>query len=740
MCFNMFKQLCLSLLFFCTKSNSTGTKGCVKSEHPVPQLALSLVRHAFCIRSFCSPAIKCSSVNFSALIPGTSFFRLRDAQIFCSIFSLCTFLCVNIVQAQSVTPPTNVSALIYSSNAAELFWKPSFSNDSGVANRMQIKRNGQLLGQFDARSLFQPGLSPTEQSDYELRSVDSNGQLSEPVLLSLLTNNFSLPIKRVYPAGQSGDDAAVVSIQEVGGSGADGSNSLDSNTATDATSNTSADAFSNTEAEQVAQGAHNCIVRDLNSLRSCISNANAYRQIDIASNISCDNNCCPNGVALLQLNNISNLIIDGHDNRILRRDSQRQCSLLDMNNSSNVSLINLHLDDDQQVAGCQVRDNCARMVHIKRSSNVSFNNTHVAHGKGYAFYVQATNGFKFEHSSLHNSGVLGMYIGHSSDASSNIRISDSIFSDNQTNGLALLGLTGQSLDSNIVANNLFIRNHRRGQWAVAPQFGSGFTGGGQFYIAQASNVTVRDNVLKDGFCDNCFVQNYYRSGISGIELGLPNNRSVANVLISNNRVLNHDGFGILQNSSSGLNNVQVRGNTLLNNTTADNLTGASVSGNRAIDTQQFNSFENASELGGRYKSSITCSSDSLVERRCGSDSRYGQCAVQMSLGTAACEGASVMLSSNALSTSSGKSVVANGWVKNPVGQWCLVFRDGSGNQLLEQCKNISDVQRSDVQPFVGLPELETTSPAGSHSVELRVRHWNQGTSMSLDDLSLSVAR
>lgn len=652
-----------------------------------------------------------------------------------AFLALITLGAVNGVHAQSLAPPSNVSALIYSSSAAELFWTPGMSAESGVANRMQIKRNGQLIGVLDARSLFQPDLSASQQYNYELRSVDSSGGLSEPVVLSLSTNNFSLPIKRVYPAGQS--DTVLPPPPEPETINVEVSDDVVVASNDDSTStNTNTD----TQQNELVQGADNCIARNVSSLRDCVNNANAYRQIDFANSITCDNNCCPNGVALLQLNNLSNLTINGHGHRLLRRDSQRQCSMLDMNSSSNVSFVNLHLDDDQQVAGCQVQENCARMVHIKRSSNISFNNTHVAHGKGYAFYVQATNGFTFEGSSLHNSGVLGMYIGHSGDASSNIRISNSTFSDNQTNGLALLGLTGQSPESNIVSNNVFIRNHRRGQWAVAARFGTGFTGGGQFYIAQASNLTVRDNVLKDGFCENCFVQNTFRTGISGIELGLPNNQSVANVHISNNRILNHDGFGILQNSSSGISNVQVRSNSLLNNTSADNLSGASESDNRAINTQHFSSFENSSDLGGRYRSSVNCSSDGSVQRRCGSGSRFGQCAVQLSLGSATCEGASVELTSNALNTSSGRPVVATGWVNNPVGQWCLVFRDGSGNQLNEHCKNTSDAQRSNVQAFVGLPELETTSPAGSQSVELRVRHWNQRTAMSLDDISLSVGR
>jgi len=492
------------------------------------------------------------------------------------------------------------------------------------------------------------------------------------------------------------------------------------------------------ESEDVTQNDDNCIARDMGSLLSCVRNANQYQRIDMAQDIACSSNCCPNGDALVKLDGTQNLEFNGNGHRLLRTSDHRQCGLIDINNALNVGVKNVFLDDDKRVNGCQVDDRCPRMVHVRSSNNIRFDQAHISHGKGYAFYVQGTNGFEFENGTLHNSGVLGMYIGHGNDASSNIRISGSTFSDNQTNGLALLGVRGSSITSNLVSNNVFVRNHRRGQWAVAPQFGTGFTGGGQLYIAQAANVTVRDNVVRDGYCENCFVQRKNRSGVSGIEIGLPNKASVQHVEVSGNMVTNQDGFGISQNANSALSDVRILNNQLLNTSSGEHVSGAQKAGNRVINTQRFDSFEGSNDVGSVYQGSVSCSANGAVSRRCGAQSRFGQCAVQLKLGSADCSSIKAELLGPSIAVRDGQSVVADGWVQNPIGRWCVIFRDGSGNKLSEQCKNIRDAQRSDIQSFVGMPGIDARSPAGSRSAQLSVTHSQVGESMMLDDLKLSI--
>ena len=656
----------------------------------------------------------------------TKCFSIRQL---CASFLLLFFTCSVFSQA-TLSPPVSVSALVYSSTAAELFWTPT-------TDLVEVSRNGQVLGVYGSRSLFQATLNSSDSYRYELRTVDNKGAKSSAVIVSLSTRNFSLPIKRVQPIGQNNQVAPPPPEPE--------SAVIEAPSTADVTTDEPAlsdnEPQSESSASAITQTPDNCIARDTQGLLACVRNANAYRRIDFANDIQCDGNCCPNGGALLRFDNVQNLEVAGHGHRLLRSAGQRQCGLLDITNAANLQINGLRLDDDQQVSGCQVGDNCPRMVHIKSSSAISFTDSHISNGKGYAFYVQGTNGFRFERSSLHNSGVLGMYIGHGNDASSNVQILQSTFSDNQTNGLALLGVTGQSITSNLVAENLFVRNHRKGQFAVEPRYGSGFTGGGQLYIAEASDVTVRNNIVKDGYCDNCFVQRRNRSGVSGIELGRPNQRSLSNVEVSNNTMLNLDGFGISQNANSSLTqNVSILNNVLLNTTSGEQVTGARKSGNRILNTQNFDSFEDASDLGGRFQGAVNCSANGSVSRQCSGETLFGQCAVQLQLGSSDCDGAQVLLTGPKISISAGQTVVASGWVRSPVGQWCTVFRDASDRVISEECKNLHDVGISTVQPFVGMPTIEASAPGGSASVQLSVVHRQAGATMWLDDLKLSVSQ
>jgi len=644
---------------------------------------------------------------------------------------------------------------MYSSSAIELFWTPT----DGL---VQINKNGAELGRFDARSLFQASLDSTATYHYELRTVGANGERSAPVIVSLSTRDFSLPIRRIQPIGQTpaGQEEFIAPppppVSEALSEATQPSTLSDGvvtqsvaqtrpeeeRGATQAPSEQASanDVPVNDETQtDVVQTNNNCIARNLSGLLTCVRNANAYQRIDMAQDITCDGNCCPNGGALLRFDQVKNLAFAGNGHRLLRTVGQRQCSLMDITRSSNLQVSGVRLDDDQRVGGCQVAENCPRMVHIRSSASINFSDTHVSHGKGYAFYVQGTDGFRFERGSLHNSGVLGMYIGHGNDASRNVSITESTFSDNQTNGLALLGVTGQSPSSNIVADNLFVRNHRKGQWQVEPRFGSGFTGGGQLYVAEASNVTVRNNVIRDGYCENCFVQRVNRSGVSGIELGRPNQQSLSNINVVGNTIVNLDGFGISQNANSSLSrNVSITNNVLLNTTSGEHVQGAQKSGNRVLNTQQFDSFESSNDIGARFQGDVSCSATGSVERQCSGDTRFGQCSAKLQLGTSDCSGARASLTGPQTNISAGQVVVASGWVRSAKGRWCAVFRDSSGRTLSEQCKDLSDAGSSDVQSYVGMPTIEATAPGGSSSVQLLVEHRQSGASMWLDDLKLSV--
>jgi len=215
---------------------------------------------------------------------------------------------------------------------------------------------------------------------------------------------------------------------------------------------------------------------------------------------------------------------------------------------------------------------------------------------------------------------------------------------------------------------------------------------------------------------------------------------VRNIDISDNRVFNLDGFGISQNSNSTLANVRISNNQIFNTTGGLHVSGAQTTGNSIVDTQAFQSFESSDSIGALYRGSVQCSAQGTVERRCGQDSRFGQCAAVLQLGQADCSGAIAQLTGPGISVSAGQRVISDGWVSNPVGRWCVRFNDASGNQLSQQCDNLTNSGTSDVQSFVGLPTLEASAPEGSASAQLRIYHQQVGQTMVLDDLKVSVGR
>jgi len=499
---------------------------------------------------------------------------------------------------------SQVKLIAYSETASEIFW----NRQDHPQVRVEVIHNQKSLGVFDTSSVFLTNLELGVDHQFQIRplvdglptgesySIYYGGETflgrSTEILASRQFNVDSLQLP-------SGDNRASDDEPESGLPAAENENNepvtdtpartIEANlagpgglgegqTATPPPSQND-DPSDGSSIVPVKNG--DCVVRSIGDLSDCINAVQGIDRINVQSDIRCSSgNCCPAGGALLRLNNVSDLTIEGNGFRLLRQDGQRQCSLMDVSQSKDIVVNNWMLDDDVRDSACLVADKCPRMLHLRTSSNLMFDQVTVSNGKGYAIYVQQVNGFTFRQSTLENSGVLGMYLGHSDKSSTNITIEHSTFVDNQTNALALLGVTGSSTSTNTISNNVFRRNHWRGQWQVAPRFGTGFTGGGQLYIAQASGVTIKDNLIADGFCENCFVQRRMGTGVSGIELAIPGMNTVNNIVIEGNVVDNHDAWGIFVNQGSALNSsIIIRENTLTDNSIGLKPSDARASGN-----------------------------------------------------------------------------------------------------------------------------------------------------------------
>ena len=265
---------------------------------------------------------------------------------------------------------------------------------------------------------------------------------------------------------------------------------------------------------------NSCTVNSIAELRSCVETASLYDLIDIRSDMHCSGgNCC------FSLTGQDNLIISGGGNTLTRTVQQKHCPLLTVTNSTDINLINWTLDDELSLAGCEVSQECPNHIRVNNSERVSMRNVHVHNSKAYAVYLNGVKDFAFEYSSIVNSGILGLYVGHADNYSTGVRIENSIFRDIHTNAIALLGARDVS-----VTNNELVNNHRFAMWPVAPQFGGGRTGGGQLYLARTQRTTVEGNTITYGNCPNC------RGGVHGIEVSEPNRHSVFQTVVRDNTI------------------------------------------------------------------------------------------------------------------------------------------------------------------------------------------------------------
>ena len=675
--------------------------------------------------------------------------RISASIVFCLASLVIPVGTASAQSAQQRAPlPGDVHALVYSTTAAELFFTPA------ADYRTRITHNGLDRGTTDARSLWLDGLDPTISHRFELRSVlpvgDGGSQPSFSVL-TLFTGDFSPPVYRVDA------ENTVLELIDAPPINADLDNSVLNDAAqSDAAFGAAAiidevppaDLFVEIDVDvepaavvsppaQVSEIDSACNVNSINDLVRCANEASNYDVINVRTDLTCSNgNCCPSGNALINLRSVNQLSILGNGKRLLREDGQRRCSLLDVVGGNSITVKDWVLDDDVNTQGCQVGDNCPRMIHVRGANNVAFNNVTVQNGKGYTIYIDEVNGFQFVNSRLINSGVLGLYIGHGDRASTNVLVENSTFIDNQTNALALLGVTGSNAGVNRVVNNRFLRNHRRGQWQVAPQYGTGFTNGGQVYIAQASGVTFENNVIRDGYCDNCLVQTRARSAVTGLEIGIPGRATVSSMLINNNHIENHDGFGIHSNVNSSIpGTVQVQNNQLLTNYVGISLQGGQASGNTVKDTRWFQSFEGGNDLDAQFVVESACAG-AAVRRVCGTpDARHGACVAEVTTANS-CAASPVRLTTRPQSVSAGQRIQAAAWVKGTASDWCLVFSN-NGNFVDEHCTSLQAATPSNVGNALGTPALSAQVPGGANQVAAQLRVSQAGVRVVIDDVKLS---
>ena len=490
----------------------------------------------------------------------------------------------------------DVRALVYSDTAAELFW-----TRVRALERVEVRRDGEPIGRYDASSLFVDDLGRAGEHRFELRAVDDEGRLGDPVRLAFATAGFEPPVRQILPEPAPAPAPAAepvpasppapVPVSAPAPTVAPALGSAVPYPAPDAPRDDVLDApgepAREADADPIDPSA--CPIATAGDVRRCLAAArdgtgrgnDGIARLALVADLACDGDaCCPSGRAWFDVRDVDDLVIDGRGHRVLRSGGQRRCSLVDVEGSERVTVADVTLDDDARDGPCRAQDECPRMVHVRGSADVTLERVEVRHSKGYAIHVRGTDGFAFRNGTLRDSGVLGLYIGHEDDPSRRVRVTGSRFVDNSTNALALLGVVGGDAGANLVENNVFERNHLRGQWPVAPRYGSGLTGGGQLYVARAVGVTLRGNRIVDGRCIDCYRQSNGSTGVHGIELGRPGRGGVADVVVTGNAIANNDGFAVYANAGASLDaSVRVAGNRLSGNGAGVRAPGAAVGAN-----------------------------------------------------------------------------------------------------------------------------------------------------------------
>jgi hypothetical protein len=295
-----------------------------------------------------------------------------------------------------------------------------------------------------------------------------------------------------------------------------------------------------------------CEISDMASLNDCVRNQTQFDQFEFTADVSCQGeDCCGwDGRGLMNLSRSKDgKTVLGNGHTLTRHAMQRQCPAIIINNVSNVSLQNLNLDEDAEAAPCVPDDHCKATVHVQNSKNVSLIRVNIYNGKAYVVRVWGVDGFVFGSSSVSNAGIIGLCVEHMKfTPSRHVLISNSVFAVARANGVAITGVDGEAVGDNQIVNNVFSGNHYHGLWMD----GSGKvpTTGGQLYIPYANNLTVSDNLIADGRCQNCS-----NPAVWGMELGAPNEGStLTNVVIARNFVYNSLGYAFLKNDGADLNN------------------------------------------------------------------------------------------------------------------------------------------------------------------------------------------
>jgi hypothetical protein len=323
-----------------------------------------------------------------------------------------------------------------------------------------------------------------------------------------------------------------------------------------------------------ATAATNCDINDIASLKHCV--AGQFDQLTMRRDLTCTSaaECCgPNTGALIRMHGVAGRTFDGEGHTLHRGPGGRICSAIAINQSSDILIKDLALDEGAGVSPCEISDkNCPYTVAVDGSRNVHFDGVHISFGKGFVMHVWDTDGFALTRSSLTDSGIIGLAVGHYKyGPSKNVTVTDDIFERTRTSAVAVSGV-----DNMFISHNAFIGNHWHGLWPSTSGSG-GIVGGGQIRVADATDLRIIGNRIHGIRCGNCIPPN---QPATGVELGDEDHSApgVLNIVIDDNDF--DVGIAIYQNVGSNVISAQIENNRLHGHMRLDTVASPAVrSGN-----------------------------------------------------------------------------------------------------------------------------------------------------------------
>jgi hypothetical protein len=319
-----------------------------------------------------------------------------------------------------------------------------------------------------------------------------------------------------------------------------------------------------------------CAIGDMATMTACFARPNDFDRFVFTADITCGgaSECCVGGHAPMNLVNVHSKRIEGGGHVLHRSGGQRDCPALAVQQSQDIVLDRLTIDDDTRSPPCELNAKpCESTINVQSARNVRLTGVVVYAGKGYVVRAWDTDGFAFIRSVVSDAGIVGVYVGHFKyGPSRNVVVADSVIARSRTNGLAVQGAISAGPEVPVlVMDNVFSGNHWHGLWPV-PGVPGGITTGGQVLVADGHNVRLTGNIIANGACINCKPPQHVAAIELGDEAALP--AGVFGLTIDHNAFLGSAGPGtISQNRGTAVMGAVLADNRMNGSTVLDSITG-----------------------------------------------------------------------------------------------------------------------------------------------------------------------